>query len=127
MSKKLTDANLKNYPRLVQEPKFLDYLGELLIEGEQTIDSFKSVKEGLVFTNKRVIIIVVSGAFGKKRQFISYPYNRVTTFVLSSSKDLESHAVLDLGYFGTPNLHFEFSGKSEIKTIMKYITEAVIK
>jgi hypothetical protein len=127
MAKKLTDANLKNFSRLVQEPKYLDYLGELLVDGEQAVDSLKSAKEGVVFTNKRVILVSVSGAFGKKRQFVSYPYNRVTTFVLSTAKEIESHAVLDLGYFGTPNLHFEFSGKSEIKLIMKYITEAVIK
>jgi hypothetical protein len=127
MAKKISDANLKNFPRLVQDPKYLDYLSELLIDGEQTVDSLKSAKEGIVFTNKRIIVINVSGAFGKKRQFVSYPYNRVNTFVLSSAKDLESHAQLDLGYFGTPNLHFEFTGKSEIKLIMKYITEAVIK
>ena len=102
MAKKMTDANLKSYSRLVKEPKYLDYLGEFLIDSEQIVDSFKSAKEGVVFTNKRIIIISVSGAFGKKRQFTSYPYHRITTFVVSTAKDLESNAVLDLGYFGVP-------------------------
>jgi hypothetical protein len=127
MAKKISNANDKSYARLIQEPKFAEMLGEFLIEGEQVVDSLKSAKEGVVFTTKRIVICNASGFLGKKKEFSSVPFNRINTFVLSSAKDLESHAKLDLGFFGTPNLHFEFAGKSEIKLIMKYISEAVLK
>ena len=43
----------------------------LLIDGEQVISAYKSVRDCVIFTDKRVIAVNVQGMTGKKRDYSS--------------------------------------------------------
>ena len=43
----------------------------LLVRGEQPVMAFKTIRDQLVFTNKRIISIDVQGITGKRRSFTS--------------------------------------------------------
>ena len=52
---------------------------KLLIDDERIVSAFKTVRDQLVFTNKRIIAVNVQGLTGKKVDFTSIPYSRIQT------------------------------------------------
>ena len=44
-------------------------VNRLLINGEEIIYAFKTIRDQLVFTNKRIIAIDVQGVTGKRKEF----------------------------------------------------------
>ena len=45
----------------------------LMVNGERPLMAFKTIRDQLVFTNKRIISIDVQGITGKRRSFTSLP------------------------------------------------------
>lgn len=52
-------------------------LNGFLIAGEQSIAAFKTVRDQLVFTNKRIISIDVQGLTGIRKSFATLPYSKI--------------------------------------------------
>ena len=52
----------------------------LLVAGEQPLMAFKTIRDQLIFTNKRIIAIDVQGITGKRKSFTSMPYSKVQFF-----------------------------------------------
>ena len=48
-------------------------VGELLIEGETIVSSFRGRRDMVMFTNKGLIVVNVQGITGKKKDFTSLP------------------------------------------------------
>ena len=46
----------------------------ILIDGEEIVSTYQSMRDGVVFTNKRIVAINVQGITGKKKDFTSLPY-----------------------------------------------------
>ena len=55
---------------------------DFLINGEKVVGVYKSIRDGVVFTNKRIIAINVQGVTGKKQDYTSIPYSKISTFSL---------------------------------------------
>ena len=62
----------------------------LFTDQESVVATFRGIRDGIVFTNKRIIAINVQGLTGKKKDFTSLPYSKIQTF------SVESAGVLDL-------------------------------
>ena len=45
----------------VDNKAFADQVSPMLVNGEQIIDTFQSIRDGVVFTTKRIIAINVQG------------------------------------------------------------------
>ena len=56
----------------------------LLIEGEEIVAAFRTIRDQLVFTNKRIISIDVQGLTGLKKSFAIMPYSRVQFFTIQT-------------------------------------------
>ena len=52
----------------------------LMVNGERPLMAFKTIRDQLVFRNKRIISIDVQGITGKRRSFTSLPYSKVQFF-----------------------------------------------
>lgn len=53
--------------KLKQNDEYANLCRNLLLEGEEILSAFKALRDGVVFTNKRLIAINVQGITGKKR------------------------------------------------------------
>ncbi len=96
----------------------------MLVEGEQIVDSYKTVRDQLVFTNKRMIHVDVKGITGKK-QFISVmPYKMIQYFTVQTVgfAELIPDAELALHFSNGHTGRFEFRGKCKILEIGKKIS-----
>ncbi|HCA04886.1 MAG TPA: cytoplasmic protein, partial [Ruminococcaceae bacterium] len=100
--------------RQVKIQEFEDITAPLLVDGEHLAAAYKSVRDGVVFTNKRVISVNVQGVTGKKRDFTSLPYSKVTAFSVETSGVFDLDSELDLWFSGLGKVVFEFTGKCNI-------------
>ena len=100
----------------------------LLINGEEIIYAFQTVRDQLVFTNKRIISIDVQGITGKRKSFATMPYSKVQYFAIQTPgfieifPDSELFLMFASGFTAT----FEFKGQVDIGKIGRIISEYIL-
>ncbi len=91
-------------------------------KGERIVGAYKSIRDGVVFTNKRIIAINVQGITGKKKDFTSIPYSKITTFSLETSGVFDLDAELEIYMSAVGKVKFEFTGSTNVKEICRLIS-----
>ena len=107
----------------VDNSEFQALINDFLIYGESIIGSYKSIRDGVVFTNKRVIAINFQGLTGKKKDFTSIPYSKITTFSLETAGFLDFDAELEIYLSAVGKVKFQFTGETDVKEICKMISQ----
>lgn len=113
--------------------KIIDDLRGLLIDGETVEMAFKTIRDQLVFTNKRIIAIDVQGITGAKKSFATLPYSRIQYFTIQTPSFAEKMASLfpDCELFimfsNTFTAKFEFKGSVDIGKVGRLISEYALK
>ena len=67
----MIDFNNKGFFKLKQNDEYAERVRSLLLDGEQVIDAYKSMRDGVVFTTQRIIAVNVQGLTGSKKDFTS--------------------------------------------------------
>ena len=103
-----------------------DAVTQLLIPGEHIIGSYKSIRDSVTFTNKRVIAVNVQGMTGKKKDYTSLPYSKIQAFSVETAGVLDLDSELELWFSGLGIVKFEFTGASDIVGIGQAIGEFIL-
>lgn len=111
----------------VDNKDFGQMIDDFLIGDEQIVGSYKSIRDGVVFTNKRIIAINVQGITGKKKDFTSIPYSKITTYSLETAGTFDLDAELEIYLSGVGKVKFEFTGSTDVKAICKLISEYTLR
>ena len=100
----------------------------LMVNGERPLMAFKTIRDQLVFTNKRIISIDVQGITGKRRSFTSLPYSKVQFFAIQTPgfMELVPDSELFLHFTNGFEATFEFRGNVDIGQIGRIISEYVL-
>jgi hypothetical protein len=109
-----------------QDSSYSKKVGDLIVQGEEVLDSYKSMRDGVVFTTMRIIVINVQGMTGKKVDYTSIPYKRINVYSIETAGVFDMDAELDVFISGIGKLRFEFRGRSDIREISKYISQSII-
>ena len=112
--------------KLVHDSDFAGMISPLLIPGEQIIQSFRGIRDGIVFTNKRIIAINIQGITGKKKDFTSLPYNKIQAYSVETAGTFDLDSELDLWFSGMGKIRFEFVSRADIAGICRMISEKVL-
>ncbi|WP_404479314.1 PH domain-containing protein [Novosphingobium sp. BL-52-GroH] len=112
--------------KLKQSGEYASMVADLLIPGESVLNSFRAMRDGVVFTDKRVIAVNVQGITGKKRDFTSLPYSKIVAFSVETAGTLDLDAELELYFSGLGKVKFDFTGKTNIVEIAKVIGAFVL-
>lgn len=112
--------------RPVQNSDFSGMISSMFAEGEQIIQSFRGIRDGVVFTTKRIITINVQGLTGKKKDFTSLPYSKIQAYSVETAGLLDLDSELDLWFSGMGRVRFEFIGNADISAICRMISERVL-
>lgn len=107
----------------VSNDEFGKIINDFLIDGENVIGAYKSVRDGVVFTNKRIIAINVQGLTGKKQDYTSIPYGKISTFSLETAGFFDLDAELELYLSGVGKVKFQFTQSTDVKEICKAISQ----
>ena len=111
----------------VKDDEFDKVVFELLTDDEKVIGAYQSVRDGILFTNKRIIVINIQGVTGKKKDFTSIPYSKITTYSLESSGVFDIDSELQVFVSGLGRIDFQFVGRTDIKLICKTISEYILR
>ncbi len=90
--------------------------------------AFQTVRDQVVFTNKRIISIDVQGITGKKKSFSSLPYSKIQYFSIQTPgfAELFPDSELFIMFSNTFTARFEFRGNVDIGLIGRMISEFVL-
>lgn len=98
----------------------------MFIPGESIIATFKSIRDGVVFTNKRIFAINVQGITGKKVDYSSLPYSKIQAFSVETAGTIDLDSELELWFSGLGRVKFEFVSRADVASICKMISERVL-
>lgn len=106
--------------------RFEKELTPILIHGEDVIDCYKSVRDGVIFTNKRIIVISVEGVTGKKKDITSFPYSKIQAYSVESSGVFDIDSELELWLSGMGKVRFEFTAGTNVYDVCRLISNFVL-
>lgn len=118
----------------VEDVEGMMLVSPLLIEDEDIISTYKSIRDVVIFTNKRIIAVNVQGLTGTKKDFTSLPYSKVQAYSVETAGAAEkmftplmADCELDLYFSGIGNIRFEFKGNCNIVEIGKTISNYILR
>ena len=85
-----------------------------------------TVRDQVVFTDKRVIVVNVQGITGKKTSYFSYPYSKVLYFGIETAGVLDIDSELIMTFANGTVLQFDFRSKVDIKGICSNIQQYIL-
>ena len=112
--------------KAVSNSDFSAMISPMFVAGEEIIQSFRGIRDGVVFTNKRIFAINVQGLTGKKKDFTSLPYSKIQAFSVETAGVLDLDSELDLWFSGMGNVRFEFVASADVSKICQMISERVL-
>ena len=100
----------------------------LLIGGEEVVMAFQTVRDQLIFTNKRIIAVDVQGITGKRKSFSTMPYSKIQYFSIQTPGfgELIPDSELFIMFSNTFTAKCEFKGGVDIGKIGRMISEYVL-
>ena len=106
-----------------------DEVHGLLLEDEEIACAFRTVRDQLLFTNKRIISIDVQGITGRRKSFSSMPYSKILFFSIQTPgfAELVPDSELYLMFSNGFTARFEFKGGVDIGEIGRMISEYVLE
>ena len=112
---------------MVSNDAFLSQVAPILVDDETILSTYKGIRDGIVFTNKRIIAINVQGLTGKKKDFTSLPYSKIQVYSVETSGVFDLDSELELWFSGVGKVKFEFTSNSNVSEICKSISNFVLK
>ena len=118
----------KEYLKLKEtdNDSFSDLVGGILVSGESIVHTYRSARDGIVFTNKRLIAIDVQGVTGKKKNITVLPYDRVQAFSVQTAGVIDIDSELYLWFAGMGEVKFEFTARTDVSRICRCISECIL-
>lgn len=112
--------------RPVQNQEYLNWITPMFVEGETILGMFQAMRDGVVFTNKRIIAINVQGLTGKKKDFSSLPYSKIQAFSVETAGTIDLDTELELWFSGLGKVKFDFVSNYNIAALCRLISGFVL-
>lgn len=100
----------------------------LITESEQIKKAFKLVRDLIIFTDKRLILVDKQGVTGKKIEYHSIPFRSITHFAIETAGHLDLDAELKIWISGAQlPITKEFRKDKNIFEVQKALTNAIVR
>ena len=84
------------------------------------------MRDGVIFTSKRIIAVNVQGITGSKKDYTSLPYKTVVAYSIETAGTFDLDAELELYFSAVGKVKFEFKGETNLIEISKYLSHTVL-
>lgn len=98
----------------------------LITPDEEVKFAFTSMRDKLIFTNKRIISVNVQGITGKKVDYTSIPYSKIQVFSIETSGTFDLDSELDVTISGLGTIRFELNAQTDIKSLGQYMSAQIL-
>ena len=109
--------------------KVEEQLRDVLVPGEQVELAFALIRDLIVFTEKRLILVDKQGVTGKKTSYKSIPYRSISRFTVETSShfDLDAELKIWISSAMEPAEILQFKSDKNIVQIQQALAAAVLK
>ena len=98
-------------------------IASIVIEDETVEQAYQLVRDMIVLTNMRIIVIDKQGVTGRKTEYLSIPYRSIVRYSIESAGTFDLDADLKLWLSGTKDpLSFDFHKTAQVTDIVKILT-----
>ena len=99
----------------------------LLSQGEQIYAAFDFVRDAMLFTNGRLILVDKQGITGRKVEYLSVPYRNILYFSVQSQGHLFAEARMHLFVDGMKDpIEKEFNAQVDIYQVQAILSAFVV-
>jgi len=100
--------------------------GRLLAEDEQVYAGFKVIRDTWIFTDRRLILVDVQGMTGRKKEYLSIPYGKITMYSVETTGafDLDAELKLWIGSNQQP-IEKKFNKSVDVYAVQGLLTQFV--
>lgn len=111
----------------VNEEKIERQYEKMLGDNERVIQAYKQIRDLIILTNKRLIVIDKQGVTGKKKLIISYPLIRLTRYQIENAPffDIDNEVVIWFAGVNEP-VSFTLSKGTNVFEFAKALTECAL-
>lgn len=103
-------------------------LTDVLIQNEEVDLAFRLVRDLVVFTSHRLIVVDKQGVTGKKVDYKTFPYKSISRFSVETTGHFDLDAELKIWISGAvePAQVLQFRKDNSITTIQKALATAIL-
>lgn len=105
---------------------YADIITPMFVPGEEIISTYQAIRDGVVFTNKRIIVVNIQGITGKKKDVTSLPYSKIQAYSVETAGVLDLDSELELWFSGLGKIKLEFVSNANVAQICKMISMHVL-
>jgi hypothetical protein len=124
----MIDFNNATFMKLkpTDEAGFSNAVRAFLVDGEDILSTYKGARDGVIFTNRRIVVVNVQGLTGKKTDYTSLPYSKVQSFSIESAGHFDRDSELDIWFSGLGKVRLEFSASTDLVGLCKTISAHIL-
>ena len=103
-----------------------DEFAQILSENEVIEHAYKVIRDLFIFTNKRLLLVDKQGITGKKLEYHSIPYSKITHYSIETAGHFDREAELKLWISGMSQpIQKQFNKKVNIYDVQGVLTSYV--
>lgn len=112
----------------ISESEARKKLSGVILEVEVIDLAFKLVRDLIIFTDKRLIVIDKQGITGKKTTYHSLPYKSISRFLVETTGhfDLDAELKIFISSANEPVVTLQFTNDKQITAIQQALALAVL-
>ena len=100
--------------------------GRLLADDEQVYAGFKVIRDTWIFTDRRLILVDVQGMTGRKKEYLSIPYGKITMYSVETTGTFDLDAELKLWIGSNPQpIEKKFNRSVDVYAVQGLLTQLV--
>ena len=121
------DKPMQNLIR-VKEKEICKNVQELLLDGEQIVGAYKTVRDQAVVTSHRIFIVDMQGVTGTRQEIFVLPYRKIVHFGIQTAGfgDPLQTSQLTVCYADEHEMKFGFIGQEELLAVAKAISRCIL-
>ena len=119
------DANIMNLKEISLQ-SVRPEVPTLLVNGENMVMAFQTVRDQVIFTDKRIFVVNVQGITGKRTSYYSYPNSKVQYFGIETEGVLDIDSELVFAFSNGAKLQFDFKSKVDIRKISMMVSNYIL-
>lgn len=108
-----------------QEVEVPSEVSEMLVNGEEAVAAYKTVRDIAVFTNKRLIVRDKQGITGKKIEIYSIPYSSINMYSTENSGTFDLSSEIQL-WTRAGEVKISLKKGLDVRKLDKLIAEAIL-
>ena len=110
----------------VDAEKLRKEFGKLLADDEDIVSGYKVIRDTIIFTDRRVIMIDVQGITGRKKEYLSIPYSKITMFSVESAGSFDLDAELKIWISGVSGpIEKQFNKSANVWELQSLLAEVI--